>query len=115
MAADIALDSRVLIDDEFDLAIQEIDLVLNTNNTELIGDVDYGVNLETFLWTLSPTTSDLNNYITSKIKAYCPLSNKYQVNVNTQYYKGSYRSIYVITISLTNENGVTFTRKYQYK
>lgn len=112
---DLALDGRIFLTDEFDLALQEIDMLFNTSNTELIGYTDYGLNLESFLWTLTPTTTELNKYIRNKIDVYCPLSKKFNVSVNTEYLRGTYRSIYLISISLTNENGITTTRKYQYK
>ena len=47
---DLALDGRVMIHSELDEAIQELDLLFNTENTELLGyDIkeDYGYDLYT--------------------------------------------------------------------
>lgn len=112
---DLALDNRVLLSDDFDLAIQEIDMLFNTTNTELLGDTNYGLSLETFLWTLTPTTTELNNYINEKIHEYCVFASQFKVNAHVEYYQGTYRSIYVVYINLTNPSGEVVTRKYLYK
>ncbi len=113
---DLALDNRILLNNDFDLAIQEIDMLFNTTNTELLGDTNYGLSLESFLWTLTPTTTELDKYINEKIQQYCVFANKFNVSVQSPYYQGSYRSIYVIYISITDPTtGVTAKRKYHYK
>ena len=46
---DLALDGRIFLDNELDCALQEIDMLLNTENTELIGYPSYGTEFESFL------------------------------------------------------------------
>lgn len=111
---DLALDSRMFINSEFDEALQEIDLILNTTSTELLGDPYYGVTLETFLWTLTPTTSELEEYITGKLRNTL-FASKFGLTVNAQFYRGAYRSVYLVNITLKNAAGETVTRKYQYQ
>ena len=43
---DLAIDSKVFITNEFDAAMQELDIILNTTNTELIGYPSFGTNFE---------------------------------------------------------------------
>ena len=45
---DLALDSKIFIDTNIDAALQELDLLFNTENTELIGYPEYGTNFEQF-------------------------------------------------------------------
>ena len=45
MQIDLALDNSTFITNPFDAAIQELDLLLTTSNTEMLGNPDYGVNL----------------------------------------------------------------------
>ena len=111
---DLAIDSRMFINSEFDEALQEIDMLLNTTSTELLGDPYYGVTLETFLWTLTPTTTELENYISEKLRD-TMFASKFGVTVKAQYYKGPYRSVYLVNITLKNGSGDTVTRKYQYQ
>ena len=111
---DLALDSRMFINSEFDEALQEIDMILNTTSTELLGDPYYGVTLETFLWTLTPTTSELEDYVSEKLRD-TMFASKFSVSVHAQYYRGAYRSVYLVNITLKNAEGKTVTRKYQYQ
>lgn len=112
---ELAIDSRVFLDDSLDCAIQEIDLLLNTNNTELIGDTNFGVELETFLWTLTPTTVELQKYITDKINFYTYYCKKFIVDVNVTYLTGEYRSIYLVEITFRSKDKVLAVKKYQYQ
>ena len=63
---DLAIDDRVIINDKLDAALQELDLLFNTENTELIGMTNFGVSLDQFLWTLTPTTESFREYINDK-------------------------------------------------
>ena len=112
---DLAIDSRMFLDDEIDLAIQEIDLIMNTMPTELIGDTGFGVELEPFLWTLTPTTTELQNYITDKINTFGFYCRKYIINVKCTFMKGEYRSIYLVEITLNNEDTQLASKKYQFQ
>ena len=45
---DLALSSNVFIDSAFDAALQELDIILNTRYTELIGYPKFGTDFEQF-------------------------------------------------------------------
>ena len=47
---DLALDGRVMIRNIMDEAVQELDILFNTDTTELLGYPTYGTNFEQFLW-----------------------------------------------------------------
>ena len=64
---DFALDSRIFLNNEFDIAMQELDILFNTENTELIGNPQFGTNFEQFLWQLNPSPNELKRYINEKI------------------------------------------------
>ena len=64
---DLALDDRIFLNDPIDCAVQELDLILNTNCTELIGYTEYGTNFEQFLWEMAPSTEEVKNYIRIKL------------------------------------------------
>ena len=59
--------NNLFVTDKIDAAIQELDLLFNTEPTELIGDVNYGTNWYNYLWSLTPMSNDLKSYITNKI------------------------------------------------
>ena len=113
---DLALDGRVFLDNEVDCALQEIDMLLNTENTQLIGYPQYGTEFESFLWTLTPTTSEIEKYIREKIDTLTYYASKMEYYVNATFLQGDYRSIYLIKIALVDKaSGETKIREYQYQ
>lgn len=112
---DLALDGRVFLDNPLDCALQEIDMLLNTENTQLIGYPNYGTDFESFLWTLSPTTLEIEKYVKEKIQTSTYFANKYQIYVKASYMEGEYRSIYYVRILLIDDEGNSGVREYQYQ
>ena len=116
---DLALDDRIFLDDPIDCALQELDLLFNTTNTELIGYIDYGTNFEQFLWKLMPTIEEVKNYIKTKLYDTYFLKN-YIVEINVEILNGNVRDIYYITIKIKDpndkkNNGSQRQRIYQYQ
>lgn len=105
---DLAIDGRLLLYDEFDIAIQELDLLFNTENTELIGYPMFGTNFDQFLWAMAPITDELKNYILDKINNYTTYLKKYIDDIEINSLQGEYRLIYHVKIYLkfNNENVV---------
>ena len=97
MTLDLALDNRTILTDPLDCAIQELDMLFNTTNTELIGKPEYGTNFEQFLWTLTPTTEALADYVRDKISGTYFLS-QYVTNVEVYTEPGDQRDIYYVQI-----------------
>lgn len=93
-----------------DAAIQELDILFGTEETELIGDYEYGTNFEQFLWKLKPSIGEVNQYIKDKIIAYTLFCRQLNISVNTTVEMGTLRDIYVVNISITS-NGKTTTLK----
>ena len=58
MTIDLSLDSRLFIRNELDAGVQELDLLLNTTNTELINYPQFGTDFEQFLWQLNPAPQE---------------------------------------------------------
>ncbi len=112
---DLALDNRIFLNSELDCALQEIDMLLNTSNTELLGDPSYGTDFESFLWTLTPTTTELEDYIKEKIRTNTLFVNKFKNYVRCEFLQGKYRSIYKVKIILIDSEGNTGVREYQYQ
>lgn len=80
---DLALDDSVLVTDYTIAALQEIDMVFNTEHTEVLGDPSFGCNFEQFLWNLNPDTSGLKQYVESKLKD-CYYLSKFNYTVDVK-------------------------------
>ena len=112
---DLALDGRVFLYNELDCAIQEIDLLLNTENTQLIGYPEYGTEFQTFLWTLTPTTVEIEKYIKDKIDTSTFYASKMDVNVYVEFLQENYNTMYYVRITITDKSGNSIKREYKYQ
>jgi hypothetical protein len=111
---DLSLSSNVFIDSYFDAALQELDIILNTRYTELIGYPKFGTDFEQFLWHLNPETESIKEYINEKINDTLFLKN-YRTDINVNLLKGEYRMIYNLVIHVYDSNNRAVTRKYQFR
>ena len=100
---DLAIDNRIFIYDELDAAIQELDMIFNTENTELIGYPEYGTNWYQFLYQLNPSPNSLKTYIYEKICSTYFLS-KFEVDVNVEVLDFNAEGMYQVAITITTEN-----------
>lgn len=114
MILDLALDDKIFINNNIDAAVQELDILFNTTNTELIGNVDYGTNFEQFLWNLNPSEESLEKYIYEKINGTYFLSKMY-VDVDVTIEEGTHRSIYNVSIVVDYPNDIDSSHKYMQK
>ena len=112
---DLALDDRIFLDNPLDCALQEVDMILNTENTELLGDPQYGTDFEQFLWTLTHSVTSIEEYIKEKLTANSLFINKFKLYVHCDFLEGTYRSIYHVKIVLVDNDGNKGIREYQYQ
>lgn len=117
MELDLALDNSLTVTSPFDAAIQELDLLMSTENTQVLGNVDFGVNMEQFLWQLTPSPSEVQSYIQQKILQNTFWCNKLGIQISVETVQGTIRDIYVVTISLKDpdSNSVVKKRTYTYR
>ena len=111
---DLAIDNRIFIDNPLDAAIQELDLLFNTECTELIGNTQYGVSLDQFLWTLTPTTESLRKYISEKLSSLFYLK-YFNYNFDVEFLEGEYRSIYRLKIDLYVDQDHKVQKEYEFR
>lgn len=110
---DFALDERLFIFSEIDAAAQEIDILFNTDYTELLGNTQFGTNFEQFLWEMEPNERQVQNYIYEQLR-FTSYAKKYITDVFVTYVDGTERAIYYIEIHFQDEVGNKRLRKYQY-
>lgn len=84
---DFSLYDDVILTDEVSAALQELDMIFNTDLTEVLGETSFGSRFESFLWELAPDQSRLKTYIIDKI--------------NQTYYAS--RFPYSVTVRLTSD------------
>jgi hypothetical protein len=112
---DISLDTNMFLTDPINAAVQELDMLFNTENTELIGYPTYGTNWWQYLWELTPLETDLKQYITEKIRETYYVK-EFDPVVEVQHINGTENSIYYIKISLHDKQGNEITiQQYELK
>lgn len=111
---DLSLDHNVLINTELDAAVQELNILFNTETTELIGCPTFGTNFEQFLWQLTPAADSLKQYISEKIDGTYFLS-RLRTDVDVQVIKGELRMIYYIKVNIKDAAGNTTTKEFQFR
>lgn len=107
--------SDLYITDGFDAAIQELDILFNTEETELIGNYKYGTNFEQFLWTLKPQSNEVRRYVANKIYTQTCFCRNYITSIDCEIVEGTLRDIYLIKIELKQSNGDKIMKTYTLK
>lgn len=104
MLLDISLSDNIVETNIFSAALQELDIIFTTLNTELIGYPDFGCDFEQFLWTLTPCVGSLQKYINDKLSNSLFISQlHYNVNVEHSFNEEEYQSVYNVYIYLYDD------------
>ena len=107
-----------MISDDLEIALQELDLLFNTVNTELIGFPDFGTNFEQFLWQMHPNVESLKSYINKKIYTETLILKNMDINLDVKYGEDSdtVENKYTVNIEIKNPNsGNILKRIYKLK
>lgn len=97
--------SSLIQEDILGAAVQELDILFGTEETEFLGDYEFGVNFEQFLWKLQPDIGQVNSYIKRKINDHTYFCNKLNIDVSTSVMTGTIRDIYLVKIELKDSSG----------
>jgi hypothetical protein len=91
-------DNLLEVSDDISFLIMQIEMILFTNRTEVLGMDKFGVNLEELLFTFNANEGQLISKIMTHITSHCPLAIDYPVNVKCEFVKGVDRDIALIDI-----------------
>lgn len=112
---DIALNEDIIITSKLAQALQELDILFNTERTELLGDTNFGSFFEGYLWEMNRPNDDVKTYIRNVMQQ-SYIFNEMLDDINVQMIDGEYRPIYIIQITLKdNEANQSQKRYYQFK
>lgn len=90
-----------------DTVVAKIYMILFTNKGDVLGDLDFGADITTYLWNTSFPSSTIKDSITEQIDRYIPELTKSDYTINVYLLKGNIRDIGVISIDLGIANIVT--------
>ena len=101
---------RVLEDRPIELIIQKLEMLLLTNRGDVLGDPNFGCNLEHHLWRTDTPNDSIQKNIYEQIYTYIPEINNYKFSVKVELYEGTVRDIMNINIKI-EDNAVNFLMK----
>ena len=93
-------EKRTDIGDDLDMFLQQIEMVLLTPKTAVLGLPDFGTSLDLYLWEFNVSESQLENEVSRQIQEYCALSRKFQYNVSVQIFNNDFKDTAIVDISI---------------
>jgi hypothetical protein len=93
-------------DEDIQMLLTQIETLIFTNKGEVIGNADFGLNIEDYVYSFRYNDTMLQNMIENAIYTYVPLSYKYPVSVRVEFTSETERNIVFIDISIDNRYGI---------
>ena len=88
---------------EIEQLITQIETILFTRKSEVLGSPGFGCNLEDLVYTLNQNEYNIKQEVTNQINTYCPLATKYNVVADVKFFKGTVRDIAYIDITIDSK------------
>jgi phage baseplate assembly protein W len=92
--------NKVHSESELAQVLTQIETMLFTNRGEVMGEPDFGANLEDLVYSLELNEQAIQATIRDQLNYYVPLAQKYNTQITVQFYKGNVRDIAQIDVIL---------------
>jgi hypothetical protein len=99
-------DDQMQSDEEILMMLTQIETLVFTNKGEVMGDPEFGLNLEDYVYSFMYNDDMLRGVVNNAIIQYIPLSSKYPVSVTVEYTTQSDRNAVYIDITIDNKYGI---------
>lgn len=94
---------KVHTESELAQLIGQIETVLFTNRGEVLGEPEFGCNLNDLVYSLNYNEQQIQDVVKQQLKTYVPLANKYNVKTTVLFYRGQVRDIAEINIEIDSK------------
>ncbi len=88
--------------DEIEILIAQIKMILLTDSGDIMGAPDFGMNLEGLLFTFDANEFTLRTNLKNQISKFCPLAQKFNVDFDVKFFRGTVRDIAIIDVLINN-------------
>lgn len=95
---------RIVEDDTIEVIEQKLEMILFASKGDLYGEVNFGCDLEYYLWQTRLDTPQIKRYITDQISEYIPELNEIGYTIDVKIYDGTVRDIMFIQIVIRGYN-----------
>ena len=90
--------------DKLEMFLQEIEMVLGTPPTTVLGRSDFGVGLQSYLHNFNVGESELKTAINQQITLNCPLAGDFSYTISVEFYKVGASDSAIIDILVEDDN-----------
>lgn len=97
---------QVQTNSEIEMLITQIQTILFTNTGEVMGSYRFGCDLEKLIYDFNASTYNVKSIIIEQINQYCPLAEKFNIDVNVEFLKGEIRDIGLIDITIDSRYAI---------
>lgn len=91
------------VDDPLQIHIQQILMVLNTDENSVLADSSMGFNLQDLIFEQNLTESQIESSIIKQINNYCAYSSEYSTSSKVKFFSGPTQDYCLIDIIVDNE------------
>lgn len=95
--------NKIHSESEIAQLIAQIETMLFTNRGEVLGEPNFGANLEDLVYSLNYNEGQIENMLRQQLEAYIPLAQKYNTQIDIQFFKGAVRDIAQIDIVIDSK------------
>ncbi len=98
---------RIEITEDLEYLLTQIEVILFTEPTEVLGDKMLGADLEKLIFSTNVSAGTIEDVIRNQIKMYCmDLSNTYNVDTRCAFYKGVDKDTAVLDITIDGTTAI---------
>ncbi|MDC1282397.1 hypothetical protein N8Z10_00430 [bacterium] len=97
---------QLQVDEELAMLLTQIETLFFTNKGDVIGNPDFGLNLEDYVYSFRYNDSMLQGVVKAAINDYIPLSSYYKVDVEVEFTEETERSIVLINVIINDTYGI---------
>ena len=91
---------EIIVDEPLRVIINKIEMVLFTKKGDFIGDVNFGANLEFFLWETNVSISFIQQQIQDQFNTYIPELVDLNYQFNVELFEGELQDILIVNIKV---------------
>lgn len=95
--------SKIHSESEIAQLITQIETMLFTNRGEVLGEPNFGANLEDLIYSLNYNEGQILTLLREQLEVYIPLAQKYNAQIDIQFFKGTVRDIAQIDIVIDSK------------
>jgi hypothetical protein len=97
------LENPILLTNDYDLLLQDLYILLNTEQGSIPFDYNFGVSLNKYVHELNADSKEIKNHIISQISVYCNNKNNLTIDIEVSFFQEAFQDICLIDIYIEKQ------------